>query len=78
MITMKFSDMRSKEVISVTDGERLGFVYDMEFDKETGRVNALLIPGAYHFLGMLGKEEDIVIPWEKTGKIGDDLIIVNK
>ena len=45
---MKFSDMRSKEVISVTDGERLGFVYDMEFDKETGRVNALLIPGAYH------------------------------
>ena len=34
---MKFSDMRSKEVICAMDGERLGFVSDMEFDENSGK-----------------------------------------
>ena len=41
---MKFSDMRSKEVICAMDGERLGFVSDMEFDENSGQIKSLLVP----------------------------------
>ncbi|HIV86403.1 MAG TPA: YlmC/YmxH family sporulation protein [Candidatus Monoglobus merdigallinarum] len=75
---MKFSELKSKEVICVSDGERLGFVYDIEFDEISGDIKSLLVPGSYHFLGLLGREDDVVVPWDKIEKIGDDLIIINK
>lgn len=75
---MKFSEIRLKEVICAADGERLGYVSDMEIDETDGAVRSLLIPGAYRFLGMLGREDDITVPWDKISKIGDDLIIINR
>lgn len=73
---MKFSDMRTKEVICAQDGQRLGFVSDMEFDIGTGYVTAIVVPGAYRFMGVLGREDDTVISWDRITTIGDDLIIV--
>lgn len=75
---MKFSEIRLKEVICAADGERLGYVSDMEIDDRSGAVRSLLIPGSYRFLGMLGREDDITVPWDKISKIGDDLIIINR
>ena len=75
---MKFSDMRSKEVICAMDGERLGFVSDMEFDENSGQIKSLLVPGSYRFLGVLGREDDVTMPWDKITKIGDDLIIIER
>ena len=34
-----FCELRDKEVISVKDGRRLGFISDLEIDLCTGRVN---------------------------------------
>ena len=73
---MKFSDMRTKEVICAQDGQRLGFVSYMEFDIGTGYVTAIVVPGAYRFMGVLGREDDTVISWDRITTIGDDLIIV--
>ena len=75
-MTYTFNDLRTKEVIHVGDGERLGFVSDIEFDAVTGRVISISVPGAYKAFGLLGKEPDRVIPWENIKKIGDDLVIV--
>ncbi|MEG1442087.1 MAG: YlmC/YmxH family sporulation protein [Oscillospiraceae bacterium] len=72
----KFSDFRSKEVINIGDGERLGFVSDMDVDVDTGKILSISVPGAYRILGILGKEEDVTIKWENIKKIGDDLIII--
>ena len=33
---MRICDLREKEVINICDGERLGFVEDVEFDLCTG------------------------------------------
>lgn len=72
----RFSELRAKEVIHVGDGERLGFVSDLEVDAVTGRIVSVSVPGPYRAFGLLGKEPDRVIPWEQIKKIGDDLIIV--
>ncbi len=76
-MSYKYSDLRAKEVIHITDGERLGFVSDLEIDS-TGKITAINIAGAYRALGILGKEPDKSIPWEYIKKIGDDLIIIDK
>ncbi|MBQ2614988.1 MAG: YlmC/YmxH family sporulation protein [Clostridia bacterium] len=75
-MTYTFSELKNKEVIHVGDGERLGFVSDMEIDTVTGRVLSISVPGTYRILGLIGKEPDRRIPWEHIKKIGDDLVIV--
>jgi len=73
---LKTSDLRVREVINITDGRRLGAMSDVEVDLETGRVTAIVVPGPLRFLGLLGRESDYVIPWEKIVKIGPDVILV--
>ena len=75
-MTYTFSGLRTKEVIHVGDGERLGFVSDIEIDAVTGRVVSISVPGTYRILGILGKDPDRRIPWENIKRIGDDLVIV--
>ena len=59
----RIAELRYKEVISVEDGSRYGYVGDMEVDLESGQVKALIVPGKRRFFGLLGREEDKVIPW---------------
>jgi len=70
-------EMGCKEVISVSDGTRLGYVQDVEIQLETGKVSAIVIPGRLRLLGLLGREQDVVIPWEKIQRVGDDIILVD-
>jgi YlmC/YmxH family sporulation protein len=71
------SDFRQKEVINVSDGRRLGFVSDVEIDLEQGRVEAIILPGVGKLLGIFGKDNEFVIPWDKIVKIGEDIILVD-
>ncbi len=75
-MVIKFSDIKSKEVIHILNGDRVGFISDFEIDFETGKVISITIPGSYKALGLLGKEDDKIISWESIKKIGDDLIII--
>lgn len=72
----RIADLRYKEVISVEDGTRYGYVGDMEIDLETGRVKALIVPGRRRFFGLLGREEDKYIPWDTVSRFGEDIILV--
>lgn len=76
MVVYKFSELKAKEVIHIDDGERLGFVSDMEVDMDTGKITSICVPGAYRAFGILGKEPDINIKWDRIKKIGDDLIMI--
>lgn len=73
----KSSDFRQKEVINIQDGRRLGTIIDMEFNLHEGRITAIVVPGASRWLGLVKSEDDLVIPWEKIKKIGDDVILVD-
>ena len=72
------NELKTKEVIDVSCGERLGYVSDVEINLESGRLMALIVPGQYKLMGFLGREEDIVIKWDKIKKIGDDIIIIER
>lgn len=39
------SDLRYKEVIDMTTGQRLGYVCDAEIDLEEGKIVSLIVPG---------------------------------
>ena len=64
---------RDKEVINSCDGRRLGFVTDIEFDVCDGRISAIVIPVKTGLVGC----ENIVGPWEKIQKIGEDIVLVD-
>ncbi|MEG2420536.1 MAG: YlmC/YmxH family sporulation protein [Oscillospiraceae bacterium] len=72
----RIAELRYKEVISVSDGCRFGYVGDVTVDVETGRVEALVVPGRLRLLGLLGREPERVFPWNAVKRIGEDIILV--
>lgn len=72
----KTSDFRQKEVINIRDGRRLGMIIDMEFDLAAGRILSIVVPGPSRVLGIFRGGQDLVIPWDRIKKIGDDVILV--
>jgi YlmC/YmxH family sporulation protein len=69
-------DLRQKEVINTTDGNRYGFVSDLCIDIDKGVITAIIVPGPGRVLGVFGRDQEYKIPWCDIKKIGDDLIIV--
>ena len=75
---MTLSELRTKEVIDVHDGKRLGRVMDLEFCPQSAKVTALVVPAETSFLQSLrGEKCGIVLPWESICRIGDDVILVS-
>lgn len=72
----RVSELRSKEIINVSDGSRYGWVGDVEVDLDSGQVRALVVPGRLRLFGLLGREEDRVFPWEAVRRFGADTILV--
>ena len=69
--------LRQKEVINCRDGERIGFVGDVEFSLKTGCIENLIVPGPCKIWGILGRDQEFVIPWRCVCRIGCDIILVD-
>ena len=66
-------ELRQKEVINMVDGRRLGYVKDIEFSLETGRLLSVVLPGRGLFPGfyrrnrvgypggIFGRSEEIIL-----------------
>ena len=72
-----FSELRDREVISTSSGTRIGYIDDMEIDTESGKIKSLNICGSPRMKGLLGRDEDIVIPCSDIEKIGTDTVLVS-
>ena len=70
--------LRSKEVIDIKTGMRLGYVDDIELDTDTGQVLSLMIFGRPRAFGLMGREGDIVIKCPEIALIGEDTILVRQ
>ena len=69
-------DLQKKEVINISNGKRLGFLYDIEIDLKTGTIGSIIVPGESKFLGLFGRNEEYIISFSQIKKIGDDIILV--
>ena len=76
MACTTYSDLKRKEIINICDGARLGCVCDLELDDCTGVISAIIVPGPPRFLGLFRGPDELVIPYCKIEKIGDDVILV--
>ena len=76
-MTVKFTDLSCKEVICISDGRRLGYVYDVRVEVPEGNVAAIIVPGPGKFLGLVGCRDDYVIPWHCICRIGPDIVLVD-
>lgn len=73
----RIDDLRNKQVVCVKDGCVLGFISDVEMDTESGSLTSIIIFGRLRFFGLLGREEDIIIPWDDIKVIGSETVLVN-
>ena len=72
-----FGDLQCKEVICVNDGRRLGFITDVHIQIPEGNVVAVVVPGPCRMLGLAGRNDDYVIPWNCIRRIGPDIVLVD-
>ena len=75
-ILLKISDLRMREVVNIVDGKRLGEIKDIEFDLEQGKIKSIILLGTTSILSFFGRNEDIIVPWDRIRKLGTDVILV--
>lgn len=71
-----FCELKRKEVINLCDGARLGHICDLEIDICSGTVLAIVVPGESRMLGILKSNDNLVIPFCRIKKFGEDVILV--
>lgn len=73
---IKISDLRTRDVINIVDGKKLGNIIDIDLDVENGRVLGLVMPGHSKGFHFFSRREEITVPWHKIVRIGRDVILV--
>ncbi|SEN08799.1 sporulation protein, YlmC/YmxH family [Lihuaxuella thermophila] len=73
---MKISELQAKDVVNISDGRKLGQIYDLELDLRQGIIRAIVVPGETKWFGWFAGGQEWVIPWKQIVKIGSDVILV--
>jgi len=76
-MAIKLTQLQCKEVICIENGQRLGFIEDVQIELPEGRVVALTVPGPGKLLGLGASRCDYLIPWSCIKKIGPDIVLVD-
>lgn len=76
---MRFSKLSGKEIVSLPDCERLGYLgdCDLSVDNETGKIKSLIVPESKGHLAFFIDRRYLEVPWERIKKIGNDMIIID-
>ena len=75
---MTLHDLGRKDVIRAKTGENLGRVDDIGFDSKTAQIQSVILRGRCRLFGLLGRDEDLEIPWESILSVGADVIMVER
>lgn len=74
---MTLRELSRKDVIQAKTGENLGRVDDIGFDSATAQIKSVILHGRCHCFGLLGRDEDLEIPWGSIRSVGADVIMVD-
>ena len=72
----RISDLQRRDVICLQDGARLGTVGDVEIDTASAKMSAVVVYGRPRFLGLFGRPQPLLVPWEEISLLGSDTILV--
>lgn len=72
---ISYCELRSKTVVNLSDGRKLGRIIDLVYDEVTAKVLGLVVPSGRSFMFFRARE-DIFIPYHCICKIGEDTILV--
>lgn len=72
---MKFQELKTKEIVRVSDGKKLGYAEDLVIDEVTNSVVALRVPKPARGFK---KPEYMEISFENISKIGENVILVSE
>ncbi len=73
---VRLCDLQHKEIVNLTNGAVLGFADDILLQTETAEVVSLIVCGRPRMFGLLGRQNDLVIPWSCIRTVGEDTILV--
>ncbi|MEN6350610.1 MAG: YlmC/YmxH family sporulation protein [Syntrophomonas sp.] len=73
---IKISDLRSRDVVNILDGKKLGNIIDIDLDLQNGKVMGLVLPGISRRFSIFSRREELTVPWSKIVRIGRDVILV--
>lgn len=74
---MTLRELSGKDVIRLKNGENLGRIDDLAFDENGGRLQSVILRGRAYCFGLLGCEDDLILPWESIRSIGTDVVMVD-
>lgn len=74
---MNIAELHRKDVIQARSGANLGRVDDVEFDPQTAAVQGLVMRGRPRLFGLLGRDADVLIPWQEVVQLGEDVLLVS-
>lgn len=74
---MTIRELCEKEVVQLEQGVCLGRADDLAFDPATAHLQSLILLGRPRLFGLLGREENLTIPWQEIETIGIDAVLVH-
>ncbi|NLM97883.1 MAG: YlmC/YmxH family sporulation protein [Halanaerobiaceae bacterium] len=75
---LKNSELKTKDVIDINSGKKLGYISDIDIEVERGQIKAFMIPVYQNRLfSFFLKKNDQIISWEEIKLIGEDVILVD-
>ncbi|TDQ39696.1 YlmC/YmxH family sporulation protein [Aureibacillus halotolerans] len=75
---MRLSELNSKEIIDLNNGERHGTVgqCDLEIDVRSGNIHRIIVPDL-KWLGLKKASDRLTIEWSDIETIGKDMVLIN-
>lgn len=76
---MRLVSIQSKDVINIFDGQKIGYIADVEIDWCLKKIVAIVVEkiGFFHFICFFKDPPCIVIPIECVISLKGDVILVN-
>lgn len=76
---MRLSEIASKRIINIYDGDILGTVgeSDLLVDPDNGGISAIILPQGKAFSSFSGPKRQVAIPWDSVQKVGSEVIVID-
>nr|WP_318540758.1 YlmC/YmxH family sporulation protein [Terribacillus saccharophilus] len=73
---MTLTELQMKDIVLMENGKKVGNVSDLEINEQNGHISAIIVTLRGKMMGLFGKEEELVVPWNQIITIGTDVILI--